>query len=394
MLKVLDLFSGCGGLSHGLSLAGMEILWANEIDSSASKTFRSVHKKTRLWNESVEAFLNRIVSKEEDTPQNGEVDLVCGGPPCQGFSGYNRFRSVDDPRNSLVESFLSIVEILEPKFVLIENVPGMLQLNDGKTPDKILKTLSKLGYNVDLGILQAGHYGVPQNRWRVFIIAAESGLRLPEFPQPTYSFPRTTLFGATNFKSNVVKTLDPPGSYLFGELLPHANVGHAISDIPQKTTAIGGYSNYSSEPSCDFQLQMRMSSENIFNHYTKSSRKIMIDRISAVPKTPKSGWLDMPEDLQPKNLKRFGDNRYPNRFGRLWHEGIFNTIVTEANAYWGRVIHPEENRVISVRESARAQSIPDNFIFSGKLTSMYRQIGNSVPPFLAKEIGSEILKSL
>lgn len=394
MLKVLDLFSGCGGLSHGLSLTGMEILWANEIDSSASKTFSSVHKKTRLWNESVEAFLNRIVSKEEDTPQNGEVDLICGGPPCQGFSGYNRFRSVDDPRNSLVESFLAIVEILEPKFVLIENVPGMLQLNDGKTPDKILKTLSKLGYNVDLGILQAGHYGVPQNRWRVFIIAAESGLRLPEFPQPTYSFPRTTLFGATNFKSNVVKTLDPPGSYLFGKLLPHTNVGHALSDIPKKTTAIGGHSDYSSEPSCDFQLQMRISSENIFNHYTKSSRKIMIDRISAVPKTPKSGWLDMPEDLQPKNLKRFGDNRYPNRFGRLWHEGIFNTIVTEANAYWGRVIHPEENRVISVRESARAQSIPDNFIFSGKLTSMYRQIGNSVPPFLAKEIGSEILKSL
>ena len=120
----------------------------------------------------------------------------------------------------------------------------------------------------------------------------------------------------------------------------------------------------------------------------------MLDRVYAIPCKPKAGWLDLPEDLKPKNLLRHGDNRYPNRFGRLWWEGIFNTILSEANPYWGRVIHPLQHRVISVRESARAQGIPDCVNFNGKLSKQYRQAGNAVPPPLAELIGREIINAM
>jgi DNA (cytosine-5)-methyltransferase 1 len=339
----------------------------------------------------VNLLYQRLLDAEKGLPSPGDVDLVAGGPPCQGFSGYNRHRDGADPRNTLVESFLDIVAHLKPRYVLLENVPGMLSLDKGRVPALLLQALELLGYQARLGILQAGYYGVPQNRWRVFIIAAAEGLTLPAFPLPVHSFPRTTIFGATNFRTNVVK---PPesGAGLFWQPKPVVTVGDAISDLPQISNGGGkDEMSYDSPPSGFFQVLVRQDSPVLYDHRCARLADLMLARCVAVPRRPGAGWLDLPEHLKPRNLLRHGDRRYDNRFGRLHRDGTFNTILTRAMPYWSAVFHPEQDRVISVRESARAQGFPDRVRFAGPLSSRYRQVGNAVPPPLGESLGRAIL---
>jgi DNA (cytosine-5)-methyltransferase 1 len=392
--SVCDLFCGCGGLSTGLEAAGMVTEWAAELNPDAAVTFKTAHAHAQIWNEDANILLERCSDAEKGTPEKGKVDLLCGGPPCQGFSGYNRYRSPRDPRNSLVETFLAFVEVLQPRYVLMENVPGMLQMEKGKTAKLLVQTLAALGYQTTLGILQAGYYGLPQNRWRVFIMAAREGEKLPSFPEPTHEFPRTTLFGATEFRSSVVKPT-VPSKGLFNELKKCVTVGDAIQDLPPLVNG-GGVpeSTYISEAGTDYQRQMRKRCSTLYDHQAENHGPGMLPRIVAVPKRPGAGWLDLPDELKPRNLVRHGDNRYPNRFGRLWWEGTFNTIVTRPYPYWGRFIHPEQDRVLSVRECARAQSLPDKMAFSGSLKSKYLQVGNAVPPLLARAIGRQIMRAM
>ncbi len=392
-LACMDLFAGCGGLTIGLGQADFEVRWANEIDAHAAETYRRSHPGCTVFEEDVNVLYRRLLDREANLPRPGEVDLVAGGPPCQGFSGYNRHRHAEDPRNSLVESFLDVVEHLKPRYVLMENVPGMLSLDKGRVPTLLLAALETLGYQARLGILQAGYYGVPQNRWRVFIVAASSGSTLPEFPQPVHSFPRTTIFGATAFRANVVKP-HASGSNLFWQPKPPMTVGDAISDLPEILNGSGADEMpYGSPPRNAYQTTVRQGSTVLHDHKCARLDKLMFARCVAVPKRPGAGWLDLPDHLKPKNLLRHGDRRYDNRFGRLHWEGTFNTVLTRAYPYWSSVFHPEQDRVISVRESARAQGFPDRVRFSGPLSSRYRQVGNAVPPPLAKALGIEIMRA-
>ncbi len=391
--KCLDLFAGCGGLTIGLAHAGIQVRWANEIDAHAAETYRQSHPGCTVFEEDVNHLYLRLLDRDRDLPSPGEVDLIAGGPPCQGFSGYNRHRYTEDPRNSLVESFLDVVAHLKPRYVLMENVPGMLSLDKGRVPTLLLTALESLGYQARLGILQAGNYGVPQNRWRVFIVAATTGLELPAFPLPIYAFPRTTIFGATAFRANVVKPPDA-GSDLFWQPKPHVTVGDAMFDLPEIGNGGGADKMpYGSPPRSAFQETVRDGSTELYDHRCARLDELMFARCVAVPKRPGAGWLDLPEHLKPKNLLRHGDRRYDNRFGRLYWHGTFNTILTRAYPYWSAVFHPEQDRVISVRESARAQGFPDRVRFSGPLSSRYRQVGNAVPPPLGEILGREILKA-
>jgi len=391
--KALDLFAGCGGLGCGLSQSGFDVCWANEIDLDAAKTYEGYHSG-KMWAEEASTLLERIVDRERGTPQPGDVDLLAGGPPCQGFTGYNRYRSPHDPRNSLVELYLAFVEVLRPRYVLIENVPGMLQMSGGEVARLLLSTLEGLGYRARLGILQAGHYGLPQNRWRVFVMASREGERSPSFPQPTHAFPRTTIFGATAFRDCVIKA-SSDGPNLFGTLLPTATVGDAIRDLPLLANGeCLDEISYVSPPQSAYQTVLRNEGKTTTSHSCQRMGKVMMERIEAVPRRPGAGWLDLPDHLKPRNLAKHGDRRYDNRFGRLWWEGTFNTIITYAFPYWGRVIHPEQDRVISVRESARAQGFPDAVCFKGPLKAQYRQVGNAVPPPLAAALGREIMKAM
>ena len=391
---ICDLFAGCGGLTLGFMQAGFKVGWANEIDSSAAATYAASHPATKLHVESVEVFYKNSVEGNEGYPKEGEVDLLVGGPPCQGFSGYNPRRRKDDPRNNLVEVYLDIVSLLQPRGVLVENVPGMLAFEGGKTPRAILKALEDFGYTTKLGILQAGYYGLPQNRWRVFVMAVKRGRLLPELPKPLYRFQRSTIFGATEFRANVVKP-DMEGT-LFDDLLPMVTVGDAIRDLPILENGGDAKSvlNYSSLTSSAYAKPMRGLQRKIANNGCKKLEIMNLQRCQALAKNAQVGWLDLPQHLKPANLLRHGDKRYENRFGRLWWSGTFNTILTQAHPYWGRVFHPEADRVISIRESARAQGFPDSVVFSGGLTAQYAQVGNAVPPPLAKAIAEEFIKVL
>jgi DNA (cytosine-5)-methyltransferase 1 len=332
-----------------------------------------------------------VIAREPGVPHPGEVELIAGGPPCQGFSGYNRFRSPRDPRNSLLDVFLDFVLILQPQYVLIENVPGMLSMDSGKVVRGLLASMQEIGYDTRLGILQAGHYGLPQNRWRVFIWGAKHGLP-PEFPEPTHQFPRTTIFGGKEFRSAVIKPL-VTGASLFGSLLPTVTVGDAIRDLPVIPNGGGeDQADYQAGSSSEYQQCLRGTQSVLFDHRTICLGKVQLQRCQAVPKLPGAGWLDLPQHLKPKNLLRHGDKRYDNRFGRLHWAGTFNTILSAAHPYWGAVFHPEQDRVISVRESARAQGFPDSVRFMGPMTARYEQVGNAVPPPLAAAIATAFLR--
>jgi DNA (cytosine-5)-methyltransferase 1 len=394
MISVFDLFAGCGGLSQGLKDAGFDIRWANEISVHSCNTYRAAHTEVELYQEDANHLLLRLLDIDSNLPRPGEVDMICGGPPCQGFSGYNRFRNINDPRNSLVETFLGFVDHLQPRFVLMENVPGMLSLANGEIFRLILATLTELGYQTRFGILQAGYYGLPQNRWRIFIWASRNGEPLPFFPEPTHIFPQTTIFGATRFRDAIKKPAGG-GPNLFSELLPTTSVWDAISDLPviengERQPALP----YRTLATSHYQRLVRSDSPVIYNHVTTKLGELQLARCKAVPKRPGAGWLDLPEELKPKNLLRHGDKRYPNRFGRLSPTGIFNTIMTEPQPYWGSVFHPFQDRAVSVRECARAQGFKDEVHFLGPMSECYRQIGNAVPPPLAAAIGHELLAAL
>lgn len=377
-----DLFAGAGGLSLGMEKAGIEVKWANEIDPDACETYRNSHPNTTLFMEDANDLLSRLVRGGENLPKPGEVDLMAGGPPCQGFSGYNRFRNPEDPRNSLMETYLAFVDYLKPHYILLENVPGMLSLEKGATPRLLLTTLNQLGYSTRLGILQAGYYGLPQNRWRVFIWGAYGDFPLPEFPLPKYNFPKTTIFGATQFRENVIKPKKQDK-----DLLPYVTVGDAISDLPRIENG-GGIEEvqYTSEPLSEYQRMLRNEEGFTYNQTTKKLGAIQYERCLALSDKNGLGWPDLPDDLKPRNLSKYGDTRYQNRFGKLSEDGVFNTILSRPHPYWSAVFHPNQDRVISVRESARAQSFPDKVRFYGRQTAQYKQIGNAVPVLLAYEI--------
>jgi DNA (cytosine-5)-methyltransferase 1 len=393
-LRVFDLFAGCGGLSLGLEQAGLSVNWANEIDNNAVLTYRHAHPNTSVFDSDANLLFQRLLDNDQGLPSPGEVDVIVGGPPCQGFSGYNRHRSPNDPRNSLVETFLSFINYLQPRYILMENVPGMLSLGGGATIKLLLTALAELGYQSRLGILQAGYYGLPQNRWRVFVWGARDGEMLPDFPQPTHIFPRITIHGATAFRDSVVK---PPATAqtLFWSPLPTTTVGDAIKDLPGIENGGGmDQAEYACSPMSLWQDALRQDSTILYDHKAANLGPVMLERCRAVPRRPGAGWCDLPEHLKPRNLVKHGDNRYENRFGRLHWGGNFNTIVSKPEPYWGSVIHPEQDRVISVRESARAQGFPDRVRFFGSLTDRYRQVGNAVPPPLGKALGIELLKAV
>jgi DNA (cytosine-5)-methyltransferase 1 len=391
-MRFFDMFAGCGGLSQGLRLAGWEEASALELDKAAVNVFRSNFPSTNIECMDARDFTRSLLSGQLSDETYRNIDLVCGGPPCQGFSNFNRFRSPSDTRNDLVSYFLESAFALQPKAILMENVPGLLSMDDGNVAKGLMTALEKNGYHASLNVLQAGGYGVPQNRWRVFIVGIRSEFGRFVAPNPSFAFPKMPLWGATQWRSSVIA----PGREVDLLNKQWSTVQDAISDLPDLEN--GGAltkGKYKSKPSGWYQEYLRQGSPKfVENHQTKLLGALQLERVQNVPHKPMAGWWDLPDHLKPENLKRHGDKRYENRFGRLWWEGTFNTILTDAHLYWSRVIHPVNDRIISVRESARAQSFPDAFKFVGSMSEQYRMIGNAVPPLLAKAIGERIANTI
>jgi len=366
-------------------MAGFEPTFANELVGQYAETYKTNHPDTQLLVGDVRQ-LSEIDLKSSLGLKNGELDLLAGGPPCQGFSVNAPIRSLDDERNHLFKDFLRVVGTLMPKAVLIENVPGMVSLGKGTVIEQIYAELESLGYTVKHAILFAGHYGIPQMRFRMMIVGILGNSSF-EFPKPEYLAKSVANFAGAKelcIKINEVDT---------HKLKKHTSVWDAMSDLP---AIIGKGSSapteYLSLPKTEYQKYLREKSELVINHVCNKIAPINMERLKYIPQG--GSWRDIPYDLLPKGLQRARRSDHTKRYGRLHPEALCSTVLTKCDPHWGSFFHPYESRVISVREAARIQSFPDDYVFTGGITQQYEQVGNAVPPLLAKAVGQEIKKAI
>jgi DNA (cytosine-5)-methyltransferase 1 len=350
-MNVLDLFSGCGGISLGFQLAGFNISGGIDIDVDSIRTFQRNFPKSKAICESLLEYSDEKILKDFG---NESIDVIVGGPPCQGFSSANRWnKENEDPRNKLFFEYLRFVELLKPKAVVIENVRGILSRDNGFAKKRIEQLLIDLGYNVDCKVLNASDFGVPQNRLRAFFVAIRNDY------EQTFEFDQLDKKAKVTVKEAI------------GEL-------YDLDNNPKN--------RLKGKPKNEYLKYLRNENQVIFNHEIIYPAKITQDRISHVPQG--GNWENIPINLFPTNR----NNRHSSAFKRLDEESCSVTIDT-GNAH-SNYFHPIYNRIPTVREAARIQSFKDDFILEGSRTSQYRQVGNAVPPLLAKAVADELLKYL
>lgn len=385
-MKSVDLFAGAGGLSCGLKQSGFIPLLANELVRQYAETYQLNHQDTQVMVGDIRQ-LSRINIRELLGVKEGEIDLVAGGPPCQGFSINAPIRTLDDERNHLFKDFLRVVYELKPKAVLIENVTGIISLGKGTVVQQIYAELEAMGYKVSHKILFAGHYGIPQMRFRTVFIGIKKYKGEISFPQPEFDAK-----AATNFSG--AKELCFSISPLFSQKLkPQVNVWAALSDLPEiQSSRTVSPQQYTVKPQNNYQKYLRKDSKVVTSHYCARITEINIERLKHIPQG--GSWRDIPHDLLPEGLKRARRSDHTKRYGRLHPDALCSTVLTKCDPHWGSFFHPTQDRVISVREAARIQSFPDSYVFSGSITQQYEQVGNAVPPLLGKMIGDEIIKNL
>lgn len=340
--NVLDLFCGCGGLSLGFERAGFNIVLGIDIWNDALKTFKANHRNAKT----LCADVSNVNIEEIKSAFNGsDVDIIIGGPPCQGFSIAGK-RIIDDERNRLYKGFVALVEYFRPKAFVMENVPNILSMGDGAIKNSIISDFSKLGYTIAVNTLTASDYGVPQNRKRAFFVGL-SGNNKFVFPSP---------FIAEKVTSE-----------------------EALSDLPESSAEDG--TPYVINPTSDYQILMREHSDGIYNHQTTNHNQKTIDIISQVPDG--GNYKDLPEELQDIRKVHIAWTRLNSKKPSF-------TIDTGHRHHF----HYKFNRIPTARESARIQSFPDDFIFTCSKTSQLKQIGNAVPPLLSEAIAKSLKQQL
>jgi DNA (cytosine-5)-methyltransferase 1 len=383
--KSIDLFAGAGGLSCGLQKAGFHPIFAAEINKTYAATYEQNHPGIPVAKKDIRDLSNHEVMDVTGL-KPGDLDLLAGGPPCQGFSINAPIRSLDDQRNHLFKEYLRIAKVLMPKVLLIENVPGIISLGKGTVVKAIYEELDCMGYSVQHKILFAGHYGAPQMRFRtVFIAARDHGDVF--FPTPEYdSTARANFFGAKELCFNIANFVDKP-------LKPQTSTWDAISDLPAlRPGDCVDAGSYSGPPLSDYQRILRAGSERLYNHACTKLGKCNLDRLKYIPQG--GSWRDIPYDLLPAGLKRARRSDHTKRYGRLHPDQMCSTILTKCDPHWGSFFHPTQDRAISVREAARIQSFPDHYVFTGNLTEQYEQVGNAVPPLMAAAIGKSVKRMI
>ena len=385
-----DLFAGAGGLSTGLEMAGFQVRFANEVSPVYSETLRQNHPGAIIATGDIrEVDAEEVLKQASISP--GELDLLAGGPPCQGFSINAPVRSTTDGRNHLFLEYLRFVETCQPKLILIENVPGIISFNGGETARAILERLRQLGYRATVRILYAPHFGVPQMRWRTIFWATRLDLDpLLLVPEPSH---RAT--GRANFTTRLdgIELVIPNDLINKEATLPFTTVHDAIGDLPPIPNGGGAEeTEYYGPAASAFQELMRGNTKRLTNHQCAGLGKANLVRLPHIPKG--GSWRDIPFDLLPLGMKRARRSDHTKRYGRLHPEQLASTILTKCDPHWGTYIHPEQDRVLSVREAARIQSFPDRVRFYGSLSDQYEQVGNAVPPLLARAIGDRAIAAL
>lgn len=378
---MLDLFAGAGGLSEGLCEAGFHSLFACEIVPVYADTYKLNHPGTKVYTADIRSLDAEMVLADLGL-ERGQLDILAGGPPCQGFSINAPVRSILDQRNHLFKEYLRFVDAFAPRAVLIENVPGLVSFEHGATLHAILDALAQLGYGADVRILGAAYYGVPQMRWRTIILGLR-GKVLPSaaFPEPIYHAPIRPNFTTTFDGQMLVKIPGPEVSATF------TTVREAIGDLPPLACGERGdkVKDYISEPICDYQRRLRTGSPGVYNHEAPRLSKINLERLKYIK--PGGNWTDIPDDLLPDGMRRANRGDHTKRYGRVTADGLASTILTKCDPHWGAYFHYEQDRSFTVREAARIQSFPDHYIFTGAVAEQFAQVGNAVPPLLAESVG-------
>lgn len=380
----IDLFAGAGGLSEGLSEAGFVSLFASEVIPAYARTYKKNH-----LNAAVEIADIRGVDAEAVRTSlgiaKGELDLVAGGPPCQGFSINAPIRTSSDQRNHLFREYLRFVDAFAPKAVLIENVPGLVSFEHGATLQAILDSLCALGYGANVHILGAAFYGVPQMRWRTIIIGVR-GRELPSiaFPEPICHAPIRPNFTTTFNGHQLVKRPSPETHATF------VSVAEAISDLPPLYNGEQGskIKDYATPPTNSYQEWCRRGTPGVYNHEAPRLSVINLKRLTYIP--PGGNWTCIPDELLPRGMQSARKSDHTQRYGRPLPTGLASTVLTKCDPHWGAFFHYSQDRSFTVREAARFQSFPDHYIFTGTLAEQYAQVGNAVPPRLAAAIGNSI----
>ena len=380
-LKFIDLFAGAGGLSEGLSEAGFHGFFANEIITEYANTYKQNHPSTLVTTADIRDLDANDIRKMLHIDRE-ELDLLVGGPPCQGFSINAPIRSILDERNHLFKDFLRFVDVFSPRAVLIENVPGLVSFEEGATLHAILDALAGLGYGAGVRILGAAYYGVPQMRWRTFILGLR-GKNLPTsaFPEPTFHAPIKPNFTVTFNGQSLLKVPAPETHAKF------TSVRQAIDDLPPLKNGEKGdeIKKYFCDPNSEYQKHSRIGSIGVINHEAPRLSKINLKRMQYVE--PGGNWTSIPDELLPKGMQRARKSDHTKRYGRVDPEGLASTILTKCDPHWGAYFHYSQDRSFTVREAARIQSFPDHFLFTGTQAQQFAQVGNAVPPLLAKAVG-------
>ncbi len=359
----IDLFSGAGGLSEGLRQAGFTLLAANDFDTAAAETYKYNHPETRFLDGPIQDISSHDFLSSTGLSR-GELFCLAGGPPCQAFSVYNHQRGMHDERSGLFREYLRLVEELYPEWIVMENVTGMTSVEDGLAIKEIDSGLTELGYKVEHRVLKAEDYGVPQERRRIIFLGNRVGLPIV--------FPETCYDGLTR---------------------PYVTVEQAIMDLPELGVNDGQEeSHYTKAPFSDYQRELRKDAPLLFNHTSPNLGEINLRRLQFIRQG--GSWRDIPVDLLPAGMKRARRSDHTKRYGRLSLGGLSCTILTKCDPHWGAYFHPTQNRIISVREAARFQSFPDRFRFFGSKGEQYKQVGNAVPPLLARAIGRCIIEAI
>ena len=393
--KVLDTFAGAGGFSLGFQQAGFRVIGAIERDEWAADTFRYNHPAATTLVGDIQSFSSPVLSSM--FPVERRPDVVLGGPPCQGYSVCRRHAGDPrDPRNTLFSEFVRMADVFEPFLMVMENVPNITKAMTSKKQrviDVIVGEMRTRGFHVYYDVLQATDFGVPQIRRRLFVVASRVALKTP-FPKPTHSLAN-----------------DNTQSLFASNLEPCPSLWNAISDLPGIDAGQGAEEMpYADPPENEYQRELRMGSQAVFNHKAMNHSLRIVTRFRAMK------WGESVSDIAD-HLKPYARNSNGVVSGRTYDQNSRRMhpnkpCHTIPASFYANFVHPFRDRNFTAREGARLQSFPDMYVFKGKPTVVshkllareeryeelflcqYNQIGNAVPPLLAKALAQNLLNQL
>lgn len=350
MMIGIDLFSGAGGMSLGAAQAGIDVVLAVESDPHAAKTYQANYPATTMLNSDIRQISSRKIKSL--VPTNNRT-VVFGGPPCQGFSYSNqRTRSPENPENWLFLEFLRVVQLLRPDWVVFEDVRGIVDTEKGIFIKEVVERLEKLRYALSYGLLNAMDFGVPQDRARFFVVGSRHGVKF-KMPRPTTRKPIT--------------------------------VQEAIADLPELGNGASfDWLPYRCAPTSRYARMLRGWMKESPSHLVSRNADWVVRRYPYIPQG--GNW----EDIPAKAMLNYKDRT-------RCHTGIYHRLRNDApsvvigNYRKNMLIHPEQDRGLSVREAARIQSFPDSYEFHGSIGFQQQQVGNAVPPLLATAVFQAIL---